>query len=141
MIYGAPDEWMWRTELGRLNKEVDFPGLTEVFWAGLPGQGCAKLDNYIGSPCAFATQTQVEKACKDAHEKGYFFVRKFNDPKDAPDVISTLLGSQCIGAKMTDTGSTSLARVPLDEPSADDLGSYWRLRPAPPASASHKSSK
>jgi len=49
-VYGAPDEWLWHTELSRLNKTVQSPGLTNVYWCW----GCEHADNMDGaSPAAF----------------------------------------------------------------------------------------
>ena len=49
-VYGAPDEWLWHTELLRLNKTLQSPGLTNVYWCW----GCEHADNMDGaSPAAF----------------------------------------------------------------------------------------
>ena len=49
-VYGAPDEWLWHTELAQLNATVQAPGLTNVYWS----YSCQHADNRDGaSPCAY----------------------------------------------------------------------------------------
>jgi hypothetical protein len=88
IVYGAPDEWMWRTELAQRQRKVTFPGLTHVYWPK-DQDSCNHMDNQWGSPCAYMTHSQVLKECKRAQDMGYFFARKFADEDTVVDALLT----------------------------------------------------
>ena len=75
-VYGAPDEWLWHTELSRLNKTLQSPGLTNVYWCW----GCEHADNMDGaSPAAFLDYDKAVEGCTRAQNMGDFFGRKFGN--------------------------------------------------------------
>ena len=75
-VYGAPDEWLWHTELSRLNKTLQSPGLTNVYWCW----GCEHADNMDGaSPAAFLDHDKAVEGCTRAQNMGDFFGRKFGN--------------------------------------------------------------
>ena len=75
-VYGAPDEWLWHTELSRLNKTLQSPGLTNVYWCW----GCEHADNMDGaSPAAFLDYGKAVEGCTRAQNMGDFFGRKFGN--------------------------------------------------------------
>ena len=92
-VYGAPDEWLWHTELARLNKTTQSPGLTNVYWCW----GCDHADNMDGaSPAAFLDHGKAVEGCTRAQNMGDFFGRKFGnggDPASMAGVEEGLL--QC----------------------------------------------
>lgn len=99
IVYGAPDEWMWRTELAQRNRKVQFPGLTRVNWP-VDMSDCDHMDNKFGSPCAYRTKQDVIQECDRAQRKGYFFARKFGDD---PKVVAALLGPHCMNRAFKET--------------------------------------
>ena len=89
-VYGAPDEWLWHTELSRLNKTLQSPGLTNVYWCW----GCEHADNMDGaSPAAFLDHDKAVEGCTRAQNMGDFFGRKFGngDPEGMEGVAKGLL--------------------------------------------------
>jgi hypothetical protein len=89
-VYGAPDEWLWHTELSRLNKTLQSPGLTNVYWCW----GCEHADNMDGaSPAAFLDYDKAVEGCTRAQNMGDFFGRKFGNgaPEGMEGVAKGLL--------------------------------------------------
>lgn len=75
-VYGAPDEWLWHTELAQLNATVQAPGLTNVFWS----YSCQHADNRDGaSPCAYLDKAATIDGCTRAQNMGDFFGRKYGN--------------------------------------------------------------
>jgi hypothetical protein len=75
-VYGAPDEWLWHTELAQLNATVQGPGLTNVFWS----YSCQHADNNDGaSPCAYLDKASTIDGCTRSQNMGDFFGRKYGN--------------------------------------------------------------
>lgn len=75
-VYGAPDEWLWHTELAQVNATVKAPGLTNVYWSW----SCQHADNTDGaSPCAYLDYQQTIEGCTRAQNMGYYFGRKYGN--------------------------------------------------------------
>jgi len=89
-VYGAPDEWLWHTELGQLNKTRQSPGLTNVYWCW----GCEHADNADGaSPAAYLNEQSTTEGCTRGQNMGDFFGRKYGNgnPNVTPLVEKALL--------------------------------------------------
>ncbi len=96
-VYGAPDEWMWHTELAKRNATISKPGpdgrgggLTNVHWC----RNCNHVDNSDGfSPAAYLTYEDSLASCQRAQDMNDFFARKFGNsqPTVTPLVEKGLL--------------------------------------------------
>ena len=91
-LWGAPDEWVWATELSQRGFPYNFKGLTHVWWC--EGWGCTYMDNAVGTPAAYLDYIAVVKECDRAHRDGYFFARKFGGDNGVLEGLST---TQCLG--------------------------------------------
>ena len=110
-VYGAPDEWLWHTELSRLNRTTQSPGLTNVYWCW----GCEHADNMDGaSPAAYLDHDKALEGCTRAQGMGDFFGRKFGNgaPEGVDGVGKALL--ECKGQKVEVPGKhLALSRAKL----------------------------